>query len=255
MIELECPNCAGRGSVPNDKATARMVCKKCHMVFHMTPTGRTMLGEPPVAGKEKDNKKTAHDPGHASGGASAAKKRDFAEGLFEFNRVQILAGVLAVGMLGLGCFVVMAGGGKDILSQKAQEMADAVSAGNVSSVKGLSRSEGADAAVKWYDSVHSQYEGMKKSSPGQGVLASVFVIEENHAKREGQALILFAPAAGSTREQSIAKAAGVGTTPGDQSITQILTFWVLDRGYWRLDGTRTAAVAPTAAPATVSLGR
>ncbi|MCA1685067.1 MAG: hypothetical protein LC745_03615, partial [Planctomycetia bacterium] len=86
MIELECPNCARMGSVPNDKAHSRMVCKKCHMVFHMTPTGRTMLGEPPVPGKEKD-KKHASDPGHGAGTAAAAKQRDWAEGLFEISRV------------------------------------------------------------------------------------------------------------------------------------------------------------------------
>src|SRR4051794_18316218 len=46
MVELACPNCGRGGSVPREKMNARMVCKKCHMVFHMNSAGRAVLGEP-----------------------------------------------------------------------------------------------------------------------------------------------------------------------------------------------------------------
>src|SRR4051794_12273752 len=48
MIELECPNCGGYGAVPKEKANTRLVCKKCHFVFHLDGAGRARAGEPPA---------------------------------------------------------------------------------------------------------------------------------------------------------------------------------------------------------------
>ncbi len=250
MIDLECPSCGRMGSVPNDKANSRMVCKKCHMVFHMTPTGRTMLGEPPVPGKEKDKKSHAHDHAHdhAHHHATAAKEADWVEGLFEIKRVKTLVALLVVAVSGLGYMVVMASGIKDDLTRKSQLVADSLLADDLATVKGFGWREGAEALPGWYNAARAQVEELKKNSPAGSVLTSVFVIEENHAKQEGSALLSFAPAVGSTREQNIAKAAGSAPASPDQSVKQILTYWVLDRGSWRIDAPKTAVVGPPPAP-------
>src|SRR5262249_14446595 len=73
MIALECPHCGGAGSVPREKVNTRLVCRKCHQIFHVTPTGRAMPGEPPV--------QKAADPGKGRGTAAATavkKKRESA---------------------------------------------------------------------------------------------------------------------------------------------------------------------------------
>ena len=59
MIEMNCPACGAGGRVPRDKVGTRLVCKKCLKVFHLTPSGQAVLGEPPapkVAAKEKSSK-------------------------------------------------------------------------------------------------------------------------------------------------------------------------------------------------------
>src|SRR5438105_3804085 len=47
MIEMSCPRCGAGGRVPRNKINARLVCKKCLQVFHLTPGGHAVLGEPP----------------------------------------------------------------------------------------------------------------------------------------------------------------------------------------------------------------
>ena len=56
MIEMKCPGCGAGGRAPRDKMNTRMVCKKCLKVFHLSPSGTPVLGEPPAsknATKEK----------------------------------------------------------------------------------------------------------------------------------------------------------------------------------------------------------
>src|SRR5437764_14137537 len=47
MIEMSCPRCGAGGRVPNNKVNSRLVCKKCLQIFHLTPSGHAVLGEPP----------------------------------------------------------------------------------------------------------------------------------------------------------------------------------------------------------------
>src|SRR4051794_17130655 len=58
MIEMSCPSCGRAGQVPPEKLHTRLVCRKCHVVFHMEPSGRPVLGEPPGS---KDLKKEAKE--------------------------------------------------------------------------------------------------------------------------------------------------------------------------------------------------
>src|SRR4051812_33288916 len=55
MIEMACPSCGRAGQVPKEKLQSRLVCRKCHVVFHMDPGGRAVLGEP-NQGKDKAKK-------------------------------------------------------------------------------------------------------------------------------------------------------------------------------------------------------
>jgi len=51
MIAIKCPACGAEGRAPNDKVLTRLVCKKCLRVFHVTPSGKSVLGEPPGTGQ------------------------------------------------------------------------------------------------------------------------------------------------------------------------------------------------------------
>src|SRR4051812_29590985 len=56
MIDLACPNCGRGGSIPREKINTRLVCKKCHIVFHMNTAGRTLLGEPHIETAKADTR-------------------------------------------------------------------------------------------------------------------------------------------------------------------------------------------------------
>ncbi len=47
MIGIKCPACGAEGRAPNDKILTRLICKKCLKIFHVTPSGKSVLGEPP----------------------------------------------------------------------------------------------------------------------------------------------------------------------------------------------------------------
>ena len=71
MIEMKCPGCGAGGRIPRDKKNTRLVCKKCLKVFHMSPGGKTVLGEPPTAKdapKEKARRESSGGGGIEFGG-------------------------------------------------------------------------------------------------------------------------------------------------------------------------------------------
>lgn len=51
MFGIKCPACGAEGRAPKEKILTRLVCKRCLIVFHVTPSGRTVLGEPPATGQ------------------------------------------------------------------------------------------------------------------------------------------------------------------------------------------------------------
>jgi len=61
MFEIECPACGAAGRAPKQKIQTRLVCKKCLKVFYVTPSGKTVLGEPPATGQTA----TGVSPGRA----------------------------------------------------------------------------------------------------------------------------------------------------------------------------------------------
>ena len=65
MIEMKCPGCGAGGRVPREKKNTRMVCKKCLKVFHLSPSGTPVLGEPP---EPKDAPKERVQEGSRGGG-------------------------------------------------------------------------------------------------------------------------------------------------------------------------------------------
>ena len=51
MLAIKCPACGAEGRASKEKIQTRLVCRKCLRVFHVTPSGKTVLGEPPAPGR------------------------------------------------------------------------------------------------------------------------------------------------------------------------------------------------------------
>ena len=97
MIELACPHCGRSGSAPEDKVGARLVCKKCHMVFHLSPSGRATPGEPPSSSSGRGSAVHATVPKSGAGG-----------GVKRFGTVPLVAAAMLglAGLLAAGYFTM-----------------------------------------------------------------------------------------------------------------------------------------------------
>ena len=77
MIEMKCPACSAGGRIPRDKKNTRLVCKKCLAVFHLSPSGTPVLGEPPVRqGKPEGKGARAESGGGRRDRAGRVSSRD-----------------------------------------------------------------------------------------------------------------------------------------------------------------------------------
>ncbi len=98
MIDVVCPHCGRAGSAPEDKVNSRLVCKKCHMVFHLSPSGRATPGEPPAAGGGRGSAV------HAAAGAGAGG----GTGIRRFGTAPLIAAAMlgVAGLLAAGYFTM-----------------------------------------------------------------------------------------------------------------------------------------------------
>jgi hypothetical protein len=232
MIDLECPSCGRVGSVPNEKAHGRMVCKKCNMIFHMSPSGRAVLGEPPAS--------RGADQGHGRGAKAVADTDgiDWSALLSDVGnaRVKILGGLLAVGVLVL-VYYFMAVGSGDQLQPKAQLAATALVEDSVGYLKKISSSDSTDDVDRLCQQLHPLLEGIKKESTGNKLLVTVLVTEESRATGRGKVEAFFAAVKGPSRTEAIAAEAGaVGKS---KSSHELSLFWVWEGGTWRFDAKQT----------------
>lgn len=229
MIDLECPSCGRVGSVPKEKANSRLVCKKCHSIFHMGPTGRAVIGEPPVP-KTVDAMK---------GKAATSKKEDFE---FELPRISELnPGLLAIlglllvgGLLYLG-YSMMGGGGTVSLMPAAHELAQALSAKDTTRVVGLSSPESKGEASSWADNIVKIIEDKRGDAAISEVRVDALVTAENPATGVGQVELFIIPVRGPARNEQISREAGAANFKP----TEMTTFWIYSGGRWMLDLKRT----------------
>ena len=92
MIEMKCPGCGAGGRVPRDKKNTRLVCKKCLKVFHLSPSGTPVLGEPPEA---KDAPKGAGSKGIRWRGSSSAGRSTTSPQKFSKIKLPRISGAAA----------------------------------------------------------------------------------------------------------------------------------------------------------------
>lgn len=231
MIDLECPHCGRVGSVPPEKATSRLVCRKCHMVFHLSPTGRALKGEPPSVSESEARKHKADAFLSAKGASPEREEKSPFE--FNFNRRQLLLSGVFLGLIVVTYFT-FSGPSTSSLAIQGQRIAKALAAGDDKTLKELASTDSASQVDTWFGKVQPLIEALKDESVGRELLLSQMIVEENPVQGKGTMFVFFAPANGSTRAEKIASAAG--SVPDKKSIQQLSTNWVLDTsGKWRLD--------------------
>ncbi len=239
MLDMECPKCGRFGSVPNDKVNSRLVCKKCLTIFHLTPTGRAVPGEPP------DHK---YEGQHAPGAATVhVQKRDAVDFMADFRgvgRAPMMLGALAVGLIALGAMYFLGGDSRgDVLQIRAKKVADALERDNSDFVKANATKTSIPEIMTWFEKVHPILAEMARESSTKEINDFVFVIEENPVNKIGQVEISYTITRGSARSEAIASEAAVVAKTGRTSLT-LPVYWVLDdSGKWAIDGAKTLAAS------------
>jgi hypothetical protein len=242
MIELECPKCGRAGAIPQNKVNTRLVCKKCHIVFHMNTAGRTLLGEPPVSPSEK--KKEKDKAFEAPALPSFEGLGDLRENIKDISpkKLAIAAGVLLVAMVGY-TFLTAA---PESLAIRASITAEKFAADDLAYLKNIASSGTADDVVRWFDAVHPKLVKSREGWKTTLADVQVQVIGEDRRQRVGEAQAFIYPGTKATHSESIssaAKEASEVSSTVNQSV-DLHMFWTLDSsGKWRLDGRQTFQMA------------
>jgi len=267
MIEMACPGCGRGGQVPKEKLYTRLVCRKCHVVFHMEPSGRTVLGEPQSAKdaktEEKKKKEKAKGPDavavleglHLPSMSDVLNVRaNLADGTFPVKPVLAGVGVLVVGWLVLS-FLNRA---PESVAERARIVVEAIAHDDLNRVKGYASGSSVDDVVKWYEIIHTRLDTARKSWPSKESTVQVLVVEDDPKSNRGEIEAFILPADSGVQTAAVmpppmppppgpvAKSSTPSTPPPPGPVGFHLK-WDYSGSHWWIDGTSSLALASSAA--------
>ncbi len=237
MIDMKCPGCGAGGRVPRDKMNVRLVCKKCLKVFHLSPSGKPVLGEPPALKDQPKEKVRKESAGYDFGGPLDDLAQRFSK--VKLPRVSgaalgITAAVLLLAGLGIWLFA------RQSLVQRSELVAKSLrNAEDMKTVIDVSVPETVLDTIRWYGEASKKYGELKMAMGGLDAGITIKVMSDGSPP---PAVVVCQYSAAGTRLGS----AGVETfqpTPSlanTPSMVEMHFYFVKDSfGNWMLDGTRT----------------
>lgn len=164
MIEIKCPACGAEGRAPKDKILTRLVCRKCLRVFHVTPSGMSVIGEPPTPGQSSSTAAQSN-----STADTAVRVDQFIE---QFSkRVSSPMTWLVIGGIILVAFVVgtFSSWRPEGLQERVARVAKAAVQGDLQTIESLTVSGTATAIGPWYVAIRPKSDELLKR-PGSNNL-------------------------------------------------------------------------------------
>jgi hypothetical protein len=197
MPELSCPQCGRLGNVPRTKLESRLVCKKCHAVFHMNKAGRVVLGEP--HDESRSATRTAMRATKTAEKKSGTWRDYLPEGeLTPRMKLAALGGAaLAVGFI-VWLLIPVA-----TLEQRAKDVAEAFKNGEKSTLKSMAYTSTSREVENWYNVVHPRLEKRMKEWGANDV--RVDVMPDMDSTREGEKVTVMITPAGALTSDSLQK--------------------------------------------------
>jgi len=236
VLAIKCPACGAEGRASKEKIQTRLVCRKCLRVFHVTPSGKTVLGEPPAPGQTStavSRAKAAPDPGQkVDQWFDRASKRFFLPTSL----------ILTVGLILLAVAATLFTPRRpESLQDRVARAAKAAVEGDLQTIRELAATGTAGGAVTWYITIRPQCDELlrrlgsrklavetevKQQDPQEwtDVVAHVSIEEKEELERRGNAL----------------PDASIVPTPTSQPVSLHMA-WTSEGWWagWRLDGNRT----------------
>jgi hypothetical protein len=207
-------------------------------VFHLTPSGQAVLGEPPVPKDAPKERATRERIEFDAEGAL--------QGLGEkLSKIKLpdakMIGIIAVVLL------AVAGAGwllsRQSLEQRSELLTAAIRKGDVEVVMGVALPGTEGDALKWYADIYKEYLDLKLSMGGQDPAAKVQV-QQATGGNSAQTLLSFSRGGGTRvgRYEEDELQPAPATRPTKHSLDLVI-FWTPDTwGNWRFDAKRTAEV-------------
>ncbi len=235
MIEMSCPRCGAGGRVPRDKINARLVCKKCLQVFHLTPSLQAVVGEPP-APRAAPKGRVAREPIELG----LPELGGLGERLAKIKLPDAkIVGVTAAVLLVVAFFWWLFS--KPSVEQRSQALARAIRELNMDAAVGMALPGTEMEAMKWVGDIYKQYVDLKLRIGNIDPGVKIQVQENSYGS--AQSLMVFSrEGATSSGPMSVEQAAAIEPqSPNEKKSMELVVFWAKDTwGTWRLDGKRTA---------------
>jgi len=242
MIELACPSCGRAGSIPREKINTRLICKKCHVAFHVNTAGRALLGEPHVEVPKAEPRH--HEGFHLPSLPEIEGLDGLTARLSDLSLRTVGVGVAVIVLL--GGLIMFLTRPPESLAESARRTAEHFASDDLAYLKQVATAETIDDVVRWFDTVHPLLVKHRENWKGRDADIQVMVIGEDHKQRKGEAQAFIYPAKSKTHVTEVAAAADSATAgaPASQPPIDLRLHWVLDRsGTWKLDGLQTYQAA------------
>jgi len=236
---MKCPACGVVGRISKEKVNTRLVCRKCLRVFHLTPSGRAVLGEPP---------QTAAAPAKAPReGFQLDLSLDVPPWLSRIGRVVFSPRVMAV----VGGLVLLVGGYElvsflrgESLQERTRKVARAAVIGDLGTLLDLTALGTGDDMIKWYTAVRPQCDQLKGVLRTPDPHVEVFVSNQDSSSGTAEVVARINAQEPSTGAVSPGAGAPFGPYSASSSIELPLALTSEGMGGWMLDGTRTLETIP-----------
>jgi hypothetical protein len=231
MIAMKCPACGADGRVPKNKVNARLVCKKCLKVFHLTTGGKAVLGPPPEPSASRT----------APVAVSADRTSTVDQFLERLPSLQVQPRTLAVlGGLGLVALAWFWFSRNEPLSEVAQRAAQATMDGDLTVLRGLASSGTTEEVLQWYQSVRPKCDALRSVSGGPPTVGFIIMKEEPQSGIAEVQARYVPMEMDLTRRGSLLPDPTVLASGTRAKILEIpMRFTVGSWGDWKLDGKRT----------------
>ena len=235
MLAIKCPACGAEGRAPKEKIQTRLVCRKCLEVFHVTPSGKTVLGEPPGTGQTLtavSHRKAAPDPGQkVDQWFDRASKRIFSPTTL----------ILTVGLILLAVAAVLFTPRRsESLQDLVARAAKATVEGDLRTIRELAATGTAGGVVTWYISIRPQCDQLWQRL-GSRKLAVETEVKQQDPAQEWTEVVAHV----SIEEQELERRGNVlpdaltVMAPTGPPVSLPMAWTSEGRAGWRLDGNRT----------------
>jgi len=238
MIEIKCPACGAEGRAPKEKIHTRLICKKCLKVFHITPSGKTVLGEPPATGQTSTM--AAHDP-------ATIDRTQEVDQWFErvskrlFSPSSLILGVGLIVLAMVGSFLSFRH--QETLQDRVTTVAMATVQGDLQTIRDLAATGTGNDAVSWYDSIRPQCDQMRQSLGSHKLVVETQVTQQDSRQGSAEVVAQLSLEEQFERKGNTLPDPSMITTPSTQTISLPMAWKSEGWSGWRLDGKHTLEVS------------